>query len=232
MPDEKFSSQWIDLTAADGHQLRAYSASPEKAAAAIIVVQEIFGVNSHIRSIVEDFASEGFLAIAPSLFDRKQRGVELGYVDADVQKGVELSRGLGLENPLKDIEAAMEYAGQKLQPTAVGVVGYCWGASLAWLAACRLAPAAAVGYYGGQIAKYAQELPRCSVMLHYGEKDAHIGPADIEEVRSRHPEVAVYTYADAGHGFNCDQRKDYNQEAATLARARTLEFFRKKLLTH
>jgi carboxymethylenebutenolidase len=220
----------IQLTATDGHQLGAYvSESAGPAVAAVVVAQEIFGVNRHIRSVADDYAGQGFWAIAPALFDRVEQNVELDYNPTDSSRGMKIASQIGMENALKDVASAIAYAGSALRGKKVGVVGYCFGGSLAWLAATRLNPNAAVCYYGGQISKYAAEVPHCPVMLHFGSKDPHIPPAEIEKIQRAHPELPVFLY-DAGHGFNCDQRKDYAPQAASLARQRTLEFFRKHLV--
>lgn len=139
-----------------------------------------------------------------------------------------MAKQIGMENALKDVAAAIEYAGSVMHGKKVGVVGFCFGGSLAWLAATRLNPRAAVCYYGGHIAQVASETPHCPVMLHFGNKDPHIPLSDIEKIQRAHPELPVFLY-DAGHGFNCDRRKDYAPQAASLARERTLEFFRKHL---
>jgi carboxymethylenebutenolidase len=220
----------IRLTAADGHQLGAYVAeSTGPVLAAVVVVQEIFGLNGHIRSVADDYASQGFWAIAPALFDRVEPNVELDYNPTDASRGMQIANQIGMENALKDVDAAISYAGSSLRGTKVGIVGYCFGGTLAWLAVTRLNPHAAVCYYGGRIAQYAAEVPRCPVMLHFGSKDKHIPPSEIEKIQRAHPELPVFLY-DAGHGFNCDQRKDYAPQAASLARQRTLEFFRKHLV--
>jgi carboxymethylenebutenolidase len=220
----------ITLTAADGHQLGGYVAeSTDPALGAVVVVQEIFGVNRHIRSVADDYASQGFWAIAPAMFDRVEANLELDYNPTDASRGMQIANQIGMENALKDVDAAISYAGSSLRGKKVGIVGYCFGGTLAWLAATRLNPHAAVCYYGGRIARYAAEAPRCPVMLHFGTKDKHIPRSEIEKVQRVHPELPVFLY-DAGHGFNCDQRKDYAPEAASLARQRTLEFFRKHLL--
>jgi carboxymethylenebutenolidase len=220
----------IQLTATDGHQLGAYvSESAGPAVAAVVVAQEIFGVNRHVRSVADDYAGQGFWAIAPALFDRVEQNVELDYNPTDSSRGMKIASQIGMENALKDVASAIAYAGSALRGKKVGVVGYCFGGSLAWLAATRLNPNAAVCYYGGQISKYAAEVPHCPVMLHFGSKDPHIPPAEIEKIQRAHPELPVFLY-DAGHGFNCDQRKDYAPQAASLARQRTLEFFRKHLV--
>jgi carboxymethylenebutenolidase len=220
----------IRLTAADGHQLGAYVAERTgPALAAVVVVQEIFGLNGHIRSVADDYASQGFWAIAPALFDRVEPNVELDYNPTDASRGMQIANQIGMENALKDVDAAISYAGSSLRGKKVGIVGYCFGGTLAWLAATRLNPHAAVCYYGGRIAQYAAEVPQCPVILHFGSKDKHIPPTEIEKIQRAHPELPVFLY-DAGHGFNCDQRKDYAPQAASLARQRTLEFFRKHLV--
>ena len=219
----------IKLTAADGHQLDAYlapNASPARGA--IVLVQEIFGVNSHIRSVAKDYAAQGFDVIAPALFDRVQPNLELGYNPADMTQGMKAARQIGMDAALLDVAASISHAREEWRELKVGVLGFCYGGSLAWLAATRLDPAAAVCYYGGQIAANAAEMPRCPVMMHFGAKDAHIGPQEIEKIRSAHPDLPLFLY-DAGHGFNCDQRKDFEPQSASLARRRTLEFFRKHL---
>jgi carboxymethylenebutenolidase len=219
----------IELGASDGHAFTAYVTRPDsKATKAIVVIQEIFGVNSHIRSVADGYARDGFLAIAPALFDRAKRGIELGYGPEDMQRGISIATKVGMEQPLLDLAAAIEWAASEVGATHVGVVGFCWGGSLAWLSATRLNVAAAVGYYGGRIAQFAAEQPRCPVMLHFGAKDAHIAHTEIDKIRHAHPKVPIYLY-DAGHGFNCDQRKDYDPDSAGLARKRTLAFLQEKL---
>jgi carboxymethylenebutenolidase len=219
----------VQLNASDGHQLSAYHAAPGRGTqASVVVIQEIFGVNSHIHSVADDFAAQGYHAIAPALFDRVEPDVELGYDPADTQRGMGMAMKIGMENALKDVAAAVDYGRTQLGCAKVGVVGYCFGGSLAWLAATRLRPSAAVGYYGGRIAQYAAEKPGCPVLLHFGALDPHIPLSDVDAVRAQHPELPVYTYR-AGHGFNCDQRKDYEPNSARLARQRTLEFFSKYL---
>lgn len=220
--------EWISLRAADAQELGAYAAWPEgEPRAGLVVVQEIFGVNEHIRRVTDGWARDGFLAVAPALFDRIERGVELGYEGADMQRARTFIPRLDVEKSALDVRAAVDYAA-KSTGKKVGVVGYCYGGTLAWLAATRMPVAAAVGYYGGQIARFAQEQPQCPVMLHFGRQDAHIPPEDVEKVQKAHPEVEVFWY-DAGHGFNCDARASYNAEAAATARGRTLAFFKKHL---
>jgi carboxymethylenebutenolidase len=215
----------IKLKASDGHEFGAYVAEPKSLThSAIVVIQEIFGVNSHIRSVADDYARQGFWAIAPALFDRVQPDLELKYEQPDIGRGREAATQIGMDNALLDVAAAVRFAAQVSGITKVGVLGFCWGGTLAWLSATRLNPAAAVGYYGGQIAKYAVETPSCPVMLHFGTKDAHIGREEIATIERSHPDLPIFLY-DAGHGFNCDQRKDYDPPSAALARQRTLDFF-------
>jgi carboxymethylenebutenolidase len=217
------------LTASDGHAFDAYVAEPRAPAQrGVIIIQEIFGVNAHIRSVADDYASQGFCAIAPALFDRVEPHLELGYTPEVANHGMQVSSRVGLETALKDVEAALNYAAQRFGRRRTGVVGYCLGGTLAWLAATRLAPAAAVGYYGGRIARHAAETPTCPVLLHFGQQDAHIPPSEIEKIQQAHPELALHLY-DAGHGINCDQRESYEPTSAALARQRTLDFLRRQL---
>jgi len=219
----------VKLRADDGHELDAYVARPAGApVAGLVVVQEAFGVNSHIRSVTDGWAKDGFLAVAPALFDRVQRGVELGYSQEDLQKGMALVRQGRPDDRVRDVAIALDYA-RRTTGEKAGVIGYCLGGSMAWLAAARLDPDAAVGYYGGQIIGYAAESPKAPVMLHFGLQDAHIPKAEIDsKVASAHPEIPIFWY-DAGHGFNCNDRASYNADAAKLARERSLEFLRKHL---
>ncbi len=219
-------SDSVKLRASDGHELDAYVAMPEgEPVAGLVVVQEIFGVNAHIRGVADGYAKDGFLAVAPALFDRIERNVELSYEGDDMNKARSFIPKLNMDKALLDVEAAIQYAAATTGKK-VGVIGYCFGGSLAWLAAARLNPAAAVGYYGGQIAKFANEGLNCPVMLHFGRQDGHIPPEDVDKIKSAHPEVDIYWY-DAGHAFNCDARSSYNSEAAKIARERSLQFLKK-----
>ncbi len=215
----------VTLTAADGHKLDAYVARPDgPAKGGLVVVQEIFGVNPHIRAVADGFAAEGYLVVAPALFDRIRPGIELAYDEAGVSEGRALRPQVRWEATVLDVEAAMTLAAEAGR---VGVVGYCWGGSVAWLAATRLKPAAAVGYYGGHIHEFASEKPACPVMLHFGEEDAGIPLENVEIVRAARAaraDVTIHLYPGAGHGFNCDLRGSYHDEAATLARSRSLAF--------
>jgi carboxymethylenebutenolidase len=222
-------SEYVKLRAADGHDLSAYVALPaHEPVAALVVIQEIFGVNAHIRSVADGYAKDGFLVVAPALFDRMQHGLELGYEGADLQTAMSLIPRLDIENAVADIQAAIEYAASTAGKN-VGVIGYCLGGTLAWLAATRLRPTAAVGYYGGRIGNYADEKPSCPVMLHFGRKDTHIPAEEVEKVHTAHPEVEIYWY-EAGHAFNCDPRPSYNAAAAREARGRSLAFLKRSLV--
>ena len=217
----------IKARAADGHELDVYRAEPAgRARGGLVIAQEIFGVNSHIRAVCDGYAADGYLVVAPALFDRVERGVELGYQSDDVASGRKLREPISLEQALLDMEAAArEVAGAG----KVGVVGYCWGGSIAWVAATRSRSfAATVGYYGGMVPDLAAEQPGCPVQLHFGDQDQSIPLAGVEKVKAAHPEVQVYIYP-AGHGFNCDQRAAHHPESARLARERTLAFLAEHL---
>jgi carboxymethylenebutenolidase len=221
-------SEKVTLTAADGHEFGAYVARPAgEPIAGLVVVQEIFGVNAHMRSVTDGFARDGFLSVAPAMFDRIERDVELDYAGPDMQKALGFIPKLSPDTGLADIAAAIDFAARETGKK-VGIVGYCYGGSMAWLAAARLNPAAAVGYYGGNIPKLAGETPRAPVMLHFGREDTHIPAEGVDQVKTAHPEVEIYWY-DAGHAFNRDVSPAYRAEAARLARERTVEFLRKNL---
>ena len=214
----------VELVAADGFRLSAHRAEPVGAPrGAVVVVQEIFGVNAHIRSVCDGFAAEGYLAIAPALFDRIRRGVDLGYTADDIAAGRELKAAASNDHALLDVaaaQAALAGAGK------TGIVGYCWGGFVAWMAAARLPGfACAVPYYGGGMIEAIGEQPRCPVMMHFGEQDQMIPVSGVKRLQAAHPAHQVFLYA-ANHGFNCDHRGSFDAAAAALARKRTLEFFR------
>lgn len=226
--------QFINLTAADGTAVPAYVAQPEGTPrGAVVVLQEIFGVNAHIRSVADGYAAAGYLAVAPSTFHRVQPGVELGYTDADMSAGFELKTAVDAlpgAGVLPDIQAAIDHAAQA-SGGKVGIVGFCWGGLLTWRAACTLTGlSAAIAYYGGGITAEEEiaRQPQCPVMAHFGDQDHWIPMEGIAAFTQAHPEVEVHVYA-ANHGFNCDQRGSYNEAAATLARERSLAFFADKL---
>jgi len=218
----------LTLTAADGHKFSAYRADPPstvnggKPKGGLVVVQEIFGVNKHIREVCDGFAKDGYAALAPALFDRAKPGVELGYEASDIEAGRTLRGKIEWPEVLKDVAASIKAVSDA---GMVGIVGYCWGGSVAWRAATQLSGlAAAVGYYGGQIAPFKDEKPKCRVMLHFGETDSSIPLTDVEAIKKAQPKVPVFLYP-AGHGFSCDHRASFNRESHQLARTRTVEFF-------
>lgn len=212
--------QTIELTAADGHRIGAYAAAAAKPRGGVVVLQEMFGVNEHIRAVTDRFAAAGFAAVAPALFDRITPGFESGYSPEEIDAARPLLKSFDWDKALADVEAARAYLADKALPVAV--VGFCLGGSLAYMAAARLpGTAAAVSYYGGYITKVAAEIPRCPTLLHYGEHDHSISMDDVEAVRLRRPETGIHLY-DAGHGFNCDARGSYHKASADLAWDRTM----------
>jgi len=218
----------ITLTAEDGHKLAAYRVAPKGTPrGGLVVIQEIFGVNSHIKRVTDGFAADGYVALAPAIFDRVERDFAIGYKPEDIERGRGVRGKLPIEDAVKDVRAAVKaLAAEQLK---VCVVGYCFGGTLAWLAATRIdGVACAVGYYGGGIADTAAEKPRCPVLLHWGETDQSIPPEHHARVRTAHPDLPMHVYP-AGHGFNCDERASYHEPSAKLARQRTLEFFAKHL---
>jgi carboxymethylenebutenolidase len=226
-------SEFVTLTTDDGLAMTAYVAKPAgEPIGALVLVQEIFGINGHIRSVCDGFAADGFLVVAPAIFDRLERrpapGLELNYFE-DKPKAYELYGKLDPEKTLLDVKAAYEFAAASGKK--VGVIGYCYGGLMAWVSACRLKGLkAAVGYYAGGIGKFATEMPQCPVMLHFGAKDDHIGPDQRDAVKTHHPEVEMFVYEGAGHAF--DRKPDpaaYNADAAKLARERSVAFLRKNL---
>jgi len=214
----------IKLASAGDFELGAYTAEPSgEIRGAVVVVQEIFGVNKHIREVADGYAAEGYFAIAPKIFDRVERDLELGYEQDDMTRGIEIAfQKLNMELVLADIQTAINEASKYGR---VGVVGYCFGGLLTWLAACTLDNvAAASSYYGGGVAGQMDKSPRCPVIMHFGELDAHIPMSDVEKVKQAQPQTPVYVYA-ADHGFNCDHRASYDSAAAKLALERTLDHF-------
>ena len=215
----------IELKATDGHTFSAYRADPSaKPRGAIVVIQEIFGVNSHIKNVTDGYARDGYVAIAPALFDRVQRNVDLGYSPDDIAKGREIRGKVTTDMAMKDVQASVNEAAKAGK---VGIVGYCWGGFVAWMASAKLSGlSAAVPYYGGGILDNADIEPKVPVMAHFGEKD-HMIPVDgVKKLAEKHKKHQVFIYA-ADHGFNCDHRGSYHEPSAKQARERTLEFFRK-----
>jgi carboxymethylenebutenolidase len=218
----------ITLKANDGHSFSAYEKTPSSGIVrgGLVVVQEIFGVNAHIRRVADGYAADGYRVIAPAIFDRAERGVDIGYEKADMERGFALRKAIPLDHMVADIAAsvaALTSSGN------IGVVGYCLGGSLAWLAAARVdGLAAAVGYYGGMIAAHLDDKPRCPVMLHFGAEDAGIPLSDVEKIKTASDPslVQVFTYKDAGHAFNREGNAAWRAEPARVARERTIAFLR------
>jgi carboxymethylenebutenolidase len=224
--------QFVNLTASDGFVFPAYVAEPQGAPkGAVVVLQEIFGVNSHIRAVADGYAAEGYLAVAPATFHRVKGGVELGYTQDDMGAGIALKTAveeLPAPGVLRDIEAAVAHA---KRGGKVGIVGYCWGGLLTWRSACEVSGlSAASAYYGGGVTTPAEAArqPKCPTMAHFGERDHWIPMDTVAAFKKAQPGVEVHVYA-ADHGFNCDQRGSYDAAAAKLARERTLAFFAKHL---
>jgi carboxymethylenebutenolidase len=223
-------SEWVQLKAADGHELSAYVAKPEgEPIGALVVIQEIFGVNPSIRSVADIYAKHGYLAIAPALFDRFERGLELTYVGEDMKKAFDLYGKLSPDTQLLDVAAA--YGHVKGTGKGTATIGFCYGGLLSWLSATRAKAlgmnlSCAIGYYAGGIGKVAAEEPSCPVQLHFGAADDHIGKDQIDAVRAAHPQVEILIYEGAGHAFANEDRPSYVPEAAKLAHQRSLEFLK------
>jgi carboxymethylenebutenolidase len=217
--------QALTLTASDGRSIGAWRADPSgPSRGGLIICQEIFGVNSHIKSVCEDFASAGYTAIAPAFFDRTEAGVELGYTADDVARGRALMGKVSIDEALLDVRAALALLKNNGK---VGIVGYCWGGTVAWAAATQIdGLACSAPYYGGGIAARAAERARCPVEMHFGETDHAIPMSDVEKVRQAQPGMTIHVYP-AGHGFNCNQRGSYHEPSARLARDRTLALLAK-----
>ena len=218
----------IELTASDGHKFSAYVAEPSgKPKGALVVVMEIFGVNSHIKRVTDEYAQkEGYLCIAPQFFDRVERGLDVGYSPPEIERARGLMQKMKFEDALKDVEAAKKHVagGGK-----TGIIGWCWGGSLAFKAACNVdGLAAAVCYYGGAIPNLQNEKPKCPVMFHWGETDHSIPLEKAKEVAAKHKDQIHYFYP-AGHGFNCEQRGSYDAGSAQTARERTVDFLKKHI---
>jgi carboxymethylenebutenolidase len=218
----------IELKAGDGHKLAAYRADPAgKARGAVVVIQEIFGVNSHIKAMADGYAKDGWLAIAPAMFDRAQRGYDTGYSQPEIQAGIAVMQKLDWKQTMLDVDAAIAEA---KKAGKVGIVGYCWGGTVSWVAAARAAGlACAAPYYGGGMPGFIGEKPKVPTMCHFGELDQSPTLEQSRAIAKAHPEITAHFYPGAGHGFNCDQRGSYHAESAKLARQRTVEFFRKHL---
>jgi carboxymethylenebutenolidase len=214
----------VELTAADGHRLSGYLAEPAaKPRGGLIVIQEIFGVTRHIRAVADQYAAAGFLALAPALFDRVERDVDVPY--ADVQRAFGYMQGMKNDLVMQDLDAAIKRVSGAGK---VGVIGYCWGGTLAYLAAARLKIAAAVAYYGGGILNLIDEKPHVPVMFHFGDKDTHIPMSTVGEIRAAYPDGIYHIYP-ADHGFNCTDRASFDPASSKLALERSLEFLHRHI---
>ncbi len=219
----------FSLTAADKHQLGAYRADAAgKAAGGIVVIQEIFGVNHHIRAVCDRLAGEGYAAVAPALFDRTEKNFECGYTPPEIEKARTFIAKPDWDAMLRDTDAAIKEI-KSAGPTAI--IGFCMGGTIAFLASTRLSGLkCAVAYYGGRIVAFADEKPKCPTQLHFGEKDASIPMTDVEIIKQKRPDVEIHVYKDAGHGFHCDERGSYNADASKVAWERTTAFLKKHMV--
>jgi carboxymethylenebutenolidase len=218
----------IMLTASDGFEFAAHEAKPpDKPRGGLVVIPEIFGVNTHIKQVADGYAADGYHVVAPGIFERAERDFAVGYEKADIDRGIALRAKIPVEATLLDLAASID---RVKEAGKVGIVGYCYGGSLAWFAACRLAGlAASIGYYGGMIAPNPGEKPRCPVMLHFGENDGGIPISDVDKIKAAaDPKlVQVFVYPGAGHAFNREGNQLYHAPSAKLARERTLQFLRR-----
>jgi carboxymethylenebutenolidase len=220
--------QDITLTASDGFELGAYRADPATARkGAVVVIQEIFGVNRHIRAVCDRFADQGYVAVAPAIFDRIERNFQSGYSPDEIAVARKFVANPDWQAMLMDTQAAID-AVRDVGP--VGIIGFCLGGSVAYAAATKLSGlSAAIGYYGGAIVRFADDKPQVPTQLHFGDKDAGIPLADVETVRAKRPDVEIFVYPGAQHGFGCDERASYDKTSADTARQRSLAFFTKHL---
>ena len=218
---------WIELKPEGADPIRAWRADPAgKPRGGIVVIQEIFGVNSHIRAVTDRFAAEGYLAVAPAIFEHVEKGFDVGYDPDSRAKGMAIAGKMDRDQAQRDIAAAIEIA---KEGGKVGIVGFCLGGTLAWVAAATQAGlSAAVCYYGGGILGLKDLKPRVPTLMHFGEKDQHIPVAEVKEFAASRPDILVHIYP-ADHGFNCDQRESYDAPSAKLAWTRTIEFLRQHL---
>ena len=214
----------IELTTSDGHKLGAYKAMPSGTPkGGVVVIQEIFGVNQHIRNLADQYAAAGYVAIAPALFDRVEKGLELGYGQEDFGKGRDTRMALKNDGIMADVQAAINEAASAGK---VGVVGYCFGGAVTWMAATGCSGVAAAScYYGGGIHASKDATPKCPVQFHFGDKDGGIPLSQVAEIKEAQPDIPCFVYDDAGHGFCCDDRESFNAGACQRARERTLALF-------
>ncbi len=226
-------AEWVELISSDNNELAGYVVRPKGTPkGGLVVVQEIFGVNKNIQTTAEDWANDGFLVVAPAMFDRYEKNVDLPYDEAGFNKGMSIMQQFpaDMQPQTLDVEAAVDWLRSEISGN-VGVVGYCFGGTMAWLSAPRLKVEATVGYYGGAIAKFVNEEPQCPVMLHFGANDPYIDAAARETITNAHPEVPVFVYEKTGHAFNRKlDPKHFVQDASALAKKRSLLFFEQHLV--
>jgi len=219
---QTIQSDWVNLTASDNHKLPAFIARPEETSRGnVIIVQEIFGVNHHIRSIVLNLASAGYTAIAPALFERAEKNVDLAYDEAGIASGIALKGKISWDDALKDIHSAISFF---TDHQSVAVMGFCWGGTLAWLAASQLPISASICYYGGQIGEFLEKAPQVPLLAHFGQDDRSIPLRVPETLKKRYPGAISHVYQGAGHAFNCNERSSYHKGASDKAMRRTLGF--------
>ena len=220
--------QDVTLTSSDGFKLGAYRADPKGAPkGGIVVIQEIFGVNQHIRAVCDSFAKEGYVAVAPALFDRTQKDFQCGYTPPEIEQARTFVAKPDWDAMMRDTDAAIKEL-KSVGP--IGIVGFCMGGTIAFLAATRLSGlSAAVGYYGGRIVAFADEKPKCPVQLHFGEKDASIPMTDVETIKQKRPDCEIYVYKEGGHGFHCDERGSFHKESRDIAWQRATAFLQKNM---
>jgi carboxymethylenebutenolidase len=218
----------LKLKASDGFEFSAYRADPAgKPKGGMIIIQEIFGVNEHIRDVCDRYAKLGYLCVAPAMQDRAQPGFECGYTPPEIEKARGIRGQVKNEDSLKDLKATFDYL-KKESGSKVGVMGYCWGGSLTWLAATEIdGLAVGISYYGGEVPAHADRKAKCPVMFHFGEKDASIPLDKVEMVKQKQPDHPLYVYEGAGHGFTCDARGSYHPASSDLAHTRTMEYITK-----
>jgi carboxymethylenebutenolidase len=216
---------WIELETPHGVVRGWHSAPDGPAAGSVVLIQEIFGVNGHIRDVAARLAGDGFEVLAPSLFDPVEAGVELGYDAPGIAHGRELVMALGIDRAVDIVASAAAWL--RARGRGVGAIGFCWGGSVALLANTRLA-LPAVSYYGARNTAFLGEPLRAPMQFHFGEHDASIPPEAVQKHRAAYPSAEVYVY-DAGHGFNCDRRDDYQPDAAAQAWTRSIAFLRAAL---
>lgn len=229
-PETQAGGHMVQLVAEDGHAFEAWEAGSPDSPLSVVVVQEIFGLTHHIRNVCSGLAEMGFHVLAPAIFDRAKPHTVLAYTEAGVKEGLDFRARIPADKVQLDIAAAADKLREQDSGRPVGILGFCWGGLLAWLAATRTHRFnAAVSWYGGGIARHLETPPHCPTQLHFGGEDDSIPPADVQEIRERRPEVEVFVYDEAGHGFGCPDRSSFNRDARDLAWERTAAFLQEHL---